>query len=113
MAICEIRVTKEQYDNIKKRILEIKDTNQGYNIVGLLLAYFRIKLHRNKYYCSEFVYEVLSSDGVEIIERDDELPKGLYLRNVDGRLWLRGYVCDSAYRFSSNDLFAFEKLSIE
>ena len=45
----------------------------------------------------------------EIIEKDDAFPKGLYLRNVDGRLWLRGYVCDSVHRFSSNDLFAFEK----
>ncbi len=45
----------------------------------------------------------------EIIEKDEAFPKGLYLRNVDGRLWLRGYVCDSEYRFSSNDLFAFEK----
>jgi hypothetical protein len=45
----------------------------------------------------------------ELIERDDAFPKGLYLRNVDGRLWLRGYVCDSEYRFSGNDLFAFEK----
>ena len=44
----------------------------------------------------------------EQIEADDAFPKGLYLRNVDGRLWLRGYVCDSDYRFSGNDLFAFE-----
>ena len=43
------------------------------------------------------------------IETDDAFPKGLYLRNVDGRFWLRGYVCDSAYRFSGDDLFAFEK----
>ena len=45
----------------------------------------------------------------EPIERDDAFPKGLYLRNVDGRLWLRGYVCDSEYRFSSDDLFAFKR----
>ena len=45
----------------------------------------------------------------EPIERDDTFPKGLYLRNVEGRLWLRGYVCDSDYRFLSDDLFAFEK----
>ena len=31
----------------------------------------------------------------EPIEIDDAFPKGLYLRNVDGKLWLRGYVCDS------------------
>lgn len=47
-----------------------------------------------------------------IVERDDAFPKGLYLRNVDGRLWLRGYVCDLSYRWSGNDLFAFEGCSI-
>ena len=45
----------------------------------------------------------------EIPDRDDAFPKGLYLRHVDGRLWLRGYVCDPSYRFSGSDLFAFEK----
>lgn len=73
MAIYEINVTKEQYENIRKRIREIKDTNKGYNIAGLLLAYFRIKLNRNKYYCSEFVYEVLSSDGIGILNRKEVL----------------------------------------
>lgn len=43
----------------------------------------------------------------EPVEKDDTFPKGLYLRNVDGRMWLRGYVCDSSYRFSGYDLFAF------
>lgn len=47
----------------------------------------------------------------EPIETDDGFPKGLYLRNVDGRLWLRGYVCDSEYRFSGDDLFAFETIN--
>ena len=45
----------------------------------------------------------------EIPEPEDGFPKGLYLRNVDGELWLRGYVCDMTYRFSGDDLFAFEK----
>lgn len=44
----------------------------------------------------------------EMLERDDEFPKGLYLRRVDGSLWLRGYVCDSAYRFDGSALFALE-----
>lgn len=43
------------------------------------------------------------------IEKCDTFPKGLYLRNVEGRLWLRGYVCDSEFRFSGDDLFAFRK----
>lgn len=41
-----------------------------------------------------------------LLERNDAFPKGLYLRNVDGNLWLRGYVCDSAYRFPDEALFA-------
>lgn len=44
----------------------------------------------------------------EPIVPDDEFPKGLYLRNVDGKLWLRGYICDSSFRFSGDDLFAFQ-----
>ena len=43
----------------------------------------------------------------DILEKDDAFPKGLYLRNVDGELWLRGYVCDAEYRFPGDALFAF------
>ena len=45
----------------------------------------------------------------ELLESDDDFPKGLYLRNVDGTLWLRGYICDEAYGWSADDVFAFEK----
>ena len=44
----------------------------------------------------------------EILEENDTFPKGLYLRNVDGVLWLRGYTCDAEYRFPADTLFAFE-----
>ena len=44
----------------------------------------------------------------EMLEADDSFPKGLYLRNVGGSLWLRGYVCDAVYRFPGDSLFAFE-----
>lgn len=44
----------------------------------------------------------------EMLEIDDAFPKGLYLRNVAGTLWLRGYVCDSEYSFPGDALFAFE-----
>ena len=98
IAICEINVTKEQYEKIKKRIEEIKDTNHGYNIVGLLLAYFRIKLNRNKYYCSEFVYEVLSSDGIEILNKEQILfqPEEI-ISNVNYDLIYEGEMRDFNY----------------
>ena len=47
----------------------------------------------------------------EIPEQSDDFPKGLYLRNVDGKLWLRGYICDAAYRFPGDALFAFEAIN--
>lgn len=73
IAIYEIDVTEEQYNNAKKKVLEIKNSNNGYNIMGLLLAEFKIKTHRNKYYCSEFVNVVLSSEGVNILKRNNRL----------------------------------------
>ncbi len=70
IAIYELNVNNEQYNQIKYKIKQIEKTNKGYNIIGLLLALFKIKLHRNKYYCSEFVYEVLSSDKVNIYDKN-------------------------------------------
>ena len=45
----------------------------------------------------------------EPLSRDDAFPKGLYLRNVSGKLWLRGYVCDDSYVWSASDVFALER----
>ncbi len=33
--------------------------------------------------------------------------RGLYLRNVEGQLWLRGYVCDNEYIWPAGSVFAF------
>ena len=45
----------------------------------------------------------------EILEPDDAFPKGLYLRKVDGELWLRGYRCDALYLWSPDDVVALEE----
>ena len=75
IAIYEVKISRKKYNRIKKKVKNIKENNRGYNILGLLLAYFKIKLHRNKHYCSEFVYEVLSDDEVKLIERNDDIFK--------------------------------------
>ena len=54
-----------------------------------------------------------SPDGAVIVlsekpEADDTFPKGLYLRKVDGVLWLRGYICDDEFTYSGEDLFVFD-----
>lgn len=35
-------------------------------------------------------------------------PRGFYLRNVNGHLWLRGYVASDDYVWAASDQFAFE-----
>ena len=70
ISIYELSISKEKYDNIVNKIKTIEKENKGYNIIGLLLAKFKVKLHRKKYYCSEFVYEVLSSDDVGILNKE-------------------------------------------
>lgn len=40
---------------------------------------------------------------------DDVLPKGFYLRAVNGALWLRGYRATEGHIWSPDDCFAFRK----
>ncbi len=49
----------------------------------------------------------------ELLEQNDGFPKGLYLRNVDGRCWLRAYICSPEYKFPGDALFAFQLVSPE
>ncbi len=41
------------------------------------------------------------------LELRDDFPRGLYLRNVDGTCWLRGYTCDDLYVWPPEARFAF------
>lgn len=42
-----------------------------------------------------------------IIKESDEFPKGFYLRNIDGQLWLRGYICDDLHQWNPTDRLIF------
>lgn len=44
----------------------------------------------------------------EVLSKDDEYPKGFYLRVVDGQAWLRGYRCDDKHVWSPDDRFIFQ-----
>lgn len=41
------------------------------------------------------------------LDRDDVVPKGFYLRVIDGVLWLRGYHATDGHIWSPDDCFAF------
>jgi hypothetical protein len=43
------------------------------------------------------------------LDDDDVLPKGFYLRTVNGVLWLRGYRATEGHIWSPDDCFAFKK----
>lgn len=43
----------------------------------------------------------------EPLHAADDFPKGLYLRNVGGVLWLRGYTCTEEYLWSGDSRLAF------
>ncbi|MCM3359864.1 helicase [Psychrobacillus sp. MER TA 171] len=43
----------------------------------------------------------------EIVSEDDNFPKGFYLRNIDGVLWLRGYIADDLHVWNSEHHFIF------
>lgn len=45
-----------------------------------------------------------------VLSDNIEVPKGFYLRVVDGRPWLRGYRCDDVYVFSPDARFAFRQI---
>ena len=42
-----------------------------------------------------------------IISEDDNFPKGFYLRNIHGKLWLRGYTADHLHVWNPDDQFIF------
>lgn len=43
------------------------------------------------------------------LDASDETPRGFYLRNIDGTLWLRGYWADDQHLWAPNDLFVFAR----
>ncbi|MFD0824666.1 helicase [Neobacillus sp. M.A.Huq-85] len=45
----------------------------------------------------------------EILTKDDDFPKGFYLRRINGVLWLRGYIADHLHVWKSEDHFIFVK----
>lgn len=43
----------------------------------------------------------------EIVNEDDDFPKGFYLRKINGVLWLRGYLADYLHVWNPDDHFIF------
>lgn len=44
----------------------------------------------------------------KVLSKDDNFPKGFYLRKIDGKLWLRGYICTLDYIWKPDDKLIFK-----
>ena len=66
--VLELKVTEKQFKNIKHKLRMMLKYRKRYryNYLGLFLAYVNIPYKGNhRYYCSEFVQEVLTDNHVE------------------------------------------------
>lgn len=81
IAIYELEVAEFIYKNIKRNIKEIEKDNKGYNIIGLVLAIFNFRIKRKKFYCSEFIYNVLSKDNVKLIKKTNKSIRPQYIKD--------------------------------
>ncbi len=82
--IYELKITKEQYDNVKKLLYKYGKSCKGYNFIGLLFAMFNKKINRQKYYCSEFIYKILSDDTVNLFEKTNDIVKPIDFKKIKG-----------------------------
>ncbi len=81
--VYELDITSDQYDNIINLLDEYGKESKGYNFVGLILAIFNKKIDRKKYYCSEFIYKVLSDDSVKIYPKTNDIVKPMDFEKID------------------------------
>ena len=70
-------------ENIKRLLDEYGIPCKGYNFLGLVLAIFNKKINRRKYYCSEFIYKILSDDSVKLFEKTKKIVKPMDFEKIE------------------------------
>lgn len=81
--IYELTISDEKYKNIKKLLDKYGIPCKGYNFLGLVLAIFNKKINRKKYYCSEFIYKILSDDSVKLFEKTKKIVKPMDFGKIE------------------------------
>ena len=67
--VYELNVSKRKYNNIVNLLDKYGSICKGYNTIGLFFAAFNKKINRKKYYCTEFIYKILSDDKVQLFPK--------------------------------------------
>ena len=81
--IYELSISDEQYENIKRLLDKYGIPCKGYNFLGLVLAIFNKKINRRKYYCSEFIYKILSDDSVKLFGKTKKIVKPIDFEKME------------------------------
>lgn len=74
--VLKMAVTKQQWFKINKQISLFTETKDqySYSLIGLIYCELGMPIKRkNKYFCSQFVTEVLSTSGVSLFEKPETL----------------------------------------
>ena len=91
--IIEFKVTNEQFEKIESLVGDINN-HKGeykYDILGTLLAALGKNHNRNHaYYCSSFVYHIMTESGINL--DFDEVVKPNDFASIDGKTIFTGYL---------------------
>lgn len=100
VAVLEVPVTQEQFEQLQSRIDAMLRQRQRYhyNYLGLVLAGVRIRYHqRDCYYCSEFVKEMLLCSRIPGAEDLDPIIHPIHFLSLpQARLVYRGKLTEYA-----------------
>lgn len=95
-----LTVDEEQYEQIEEYLKWMYNNraNYHYNYIGLFLALFHKPYkHKNWYYCSEFVREILARFNVASEEMFEEIIKPVHFLNLpEANVVYRGRLADYA-----------------
>lgn len=75
-ALYSLKITNKQFKHLKRELNRFKKESDkyGYNLLGVVTAAFNYPIHReNRYFCSQFVSELLLKSGIKLIDKNPSL----------------------------------------
>ena len=75
-ALYSLKMTDRQYKQLKKELNKFKRESEkyGYKLIGVVSAAFNYPIHREyRYFCSQFVSELLLKSGIKLIDKNPNL----------------------------------------
>jgi hypothetical protein len=104
-ALYSLEIDEEQYKKLKSELEKFKKEKDkyGYNLLGVMSAAFNFPLRRKyKYFCSQFVSEVLLNSGIKLIDKNPSLTAPIDFRSCEElEMIYEGYLKKYYYEYSN------------